>query len=369
MYDFNQKAAVLAVRYAVNVQPGDKVVIMGSEEANPLIKAIYIETIKAGGFPMARSSISGLGTALYRYGNEDQIKFVSPVVEVLYKEYDVLINIFADTNRQSMALIDPKLMKMSQTSAKSIELMRIFKEREAKGEIRWTIVPYPCDAFAQDAKMDTDAYSEFVYNALKLDQDDPAEYWRGIEKEQDKIVQYLNKVEHIHVLGEDTDLTLNVKDRPWVNCCGHKNLPDGEVFTSPLEDSINGHIRFTFPGIYQGKEIENIYLEFKDGKVVKATATKGQELLDSILSIDNADHIGEFAIGTNYGVQTFTKNMLFDEKMGGTLHMALGRGFPDTNSKNQDCVIHWDILKDMKSEDSQVIADDKVIYQAGKWLI
>jgi aminopeptidase len=247
--------------------------------------------------------------------------------------------------------------------------MKIYKERVAKKELRWTIVPYPCDAFAQDAEMDTDAYTEFVYKALKLDEDDPAETWRGVEQKQDKIVKYLEHVEKIHVLGEDTDLTLNVKGRPWNNSCGHNNLPDGEVFTSPIEDSINGHIRFTYPGIFQGKEIKNIYLEFEDGKVVKGTAEKGQDLLDSVLSIENADRVGEFAVGTNYGVQKFTKNMLFDEKMGGAIHMALGRGFAKTNSENMDCVIHWDILKDMQSEDSKIIADGEVIYQAGKWQI
>lgn len=369
MYDFNQKAAQLVVKYSVNVQPGEKVFISGPQVASDLFKALHIEILKAGGFPFSSASIPGLATATYRYGNDDQIKFVSPAVETIYREYDVFINIFGASNRQAMALINPEKLKLSQTSPKAIELMRTYKEREAKGELRWTIVPFPCDAFAQDAKMDTEAYTEFVYNALHLDTDDPAEAWRQVQKEQDRIVQYLNKVEEIHVIGEDTDLTLNVKDRPWVNCCGDKNLPDGEVFTSPHEDSINGYIRFTYPGIYQGKEIENIYLEFKDGKVIKGTADKGQDLLDTILTIEGADLIGEFAIGTNYGVQNFTKNMLFDEKMGGTMHMALGRGFPDTKSKNQDCVIHWDILKDMKSEQSQVICDGKVIYQAGKWLI
>ena len=191
----------------------------------------------------------------------------------------------------------------------------------------------------------------------------------NIETQQDKIVEVLNQVDQIHVLGEDTDLTLSVKGRPWKNCCGHNNLPDGEVFTSPLETSINGYIRFTYPGIYQGKEIENIKLEFKDGRVIKATAEKGQKLLDTLLSIENTDLIGEFAIGTNYGITKFTKNILFDEKMGGTMHMALGKGFPDTKSENLKCPIHWDILKDMKSDESQIIADGKVIYQAGQWKI
>lgn len=369
MYDYNQKAAELAVKYSTDVQPGEIVVIMGSAVANDLIKAVYKEVIKAGGHPFPISGIPGLGPIKYRYGSDEQIKFMNPVNKVMVETADVMINIFADTNRQEMNLIDPEKIKMSRTTPESQELHKIRMEREAKGEFRWVIVPYPCDAFAQDAKMDTEAYSEFVYSALNLQAENPAEHWQSVKDKQERIVQYLNQVEKIHVLGEDTDLTLNVKGRPWRNCCGQRNLPDGEVFTSPHEDSINGHIRFTYPGIFQGKEIENIFLEFKEGKVVNATAEKGQELLDSILEIENANLIGEFAVGTNYGVTKFTKNMLFDEKMGGTMHMALGMGFPETGSNNLNCVIHWDILKDMKSENSKIIADDKIIYQAGKWMI
>ena len=172
----------------------------------------------------------------------------------------------------------------------------------------------------------------------------------------------------IHVLSEDTDLMLSVKARKWENCCGHNNLPDGELFSSSLENSVNGHIRFTYPGIYSGKEVENIYLEFKDGKVTKATADKAKELLQEIIGIENADLIGEFAIGTNYGVTDFTKNMLFDEKIGGTMHMALGAGPPETGSKNPSA-IHWDILKDMNLPGSKIIADGKVIYEEGQWKI
>ena len=170
------------------------------------------------------------------------------------------------------------------------------------------------------------------------------------------------------MIGEDTDLKLSVEGRTWINCSGHENLPDGEVFTGPVENSVNGKIRFTYPGIYMGKEIENIYLEFKDGKVVHASAEKGEDLLNEILKIENADTIGEFAIGTNYGITKFTKNMLFDEKIGGTLHCALGLGFPETGSKNVSS-IHWDILKDMKTPGSQILADGKVIYEEGQWKI
>ena len=279
-----------------------------------------------------------------------------------------LINIFADYNTHKLEQIPAERLQKSQMSEGMTELMKIFKTREAKGELKWTIVPFPCDSMAQEGGMDLFTYEKFVAEALKIGDPDPAESWRMIERKQDTIVAKLNQVKTIHVVGKDTDLTLNVEGRTWNNSCGHKNLPDGEIFTSPVENGINGKIRFTYPGIYQGKEIENIFLEVENGKVVNATADKGQELLDSVLQIPGADHFGEFAIGTNYGITKFTKNMLFDEKMGGTIHMALGRGFSETGGKNESNV-HWDILKDMKSEDSVIYADGQVIYQAGLWKI
>ena len=216
--------------------------------------------------------------------------------------------------------------------------------------------------------MDLFSYADFVYKSLFLDKENPIEQWRKIQKKQDLLIDYLNNVKEIHVIGEDTDLLLSVEGRKWINCCGQRNLPDGEIYTGPVEDSINGHIRFTYPGIHMGKEVEDIYLEFKNGEIIKATAVKGEDILQELLKIENANRIGEFAIGTNYGVTKFTKNMLFDEKIGGTLHCALGLGFERTGSTNKSA-IHWDILKDMKTPGSKIIADNKVIYEEGKWKI
>jgi aminopeptidase len=232
----------------------------------------------------------------------------------------------------------------------------------------WTLAPYPTQSMAQEAGMDLYSYADFVSKALMLDKDDPIAEWKKVQQDQERICDFLNKVDEIHVIGEDTDLTLSCKGRTWINCSGQKNLPDGEVFTGPVEDSVNGHIRFTYPGIYQGKEIENIYLEVNNGHVVKGTASKGQELLDQVLKVQNADMFGEFAIGTNYGITKFTKNMLFDEKIGGTLHMALGMSIAESGGKNMSG-IHWDILKDMKSPGSKITADGTTVYEEGKWKI
>ena len=365
---FYQKLARLAVNYAVSVKKGDKVVIKGPAIAKELIQALYVECLKSGGLPLVFVDVEGLQELLFKYGSDEQLMYVPKEYLSMVKEYQCMIQIFGDYNTHKLATADPKAIAKSQSSPEFLELRKIHSERSAKGELNWVIVPFPCHSFAQEANMDVFSYSEFVEKALLLDKEDPVKEWTEIEKKQDEIVEILDKVENIHVLGEDTDLTLSVKGRKWVNCCGHRNLPDGEVFTGPVEDSVNGHIRFTYPGIYMGNEIENIYLEFKEGKLVKATADKGENLLQELIAIENADRIGEFAIGTNFGVTNFTKNMLFDEKMGGTMHCALGLGFPETGSKNQSA-IHWDILKDMKLPGSKIIADGRIIYEEGQWKI
>jgi len=365
---FYKKIAKLAVNYAVGVKKDQRVLVTGPVVAQELFQAIYIEVIKAGGHPILIPQIEGIQELLFKHGSEEQLLYLDNIIKTIYKEFDCMINIFGDYNRRKLSLVDPKKVAKVQGSPDKQELMKVYMERYAKGELNWVIVPYPCHSFAQEASMDTFSYSEFVQKALLLDKEDPVKEWKEIEKKQDEIVEILNKVDKIQVLGEDTDLTLSVKGRKWINCCGHNNLPDGEVFTSPLEDSVNGHIRFTYPGIYSGKEIENIRLEFKDGKVVKATADKAEELLQEIVAIENANILGEFAIGTNYGITKFTKNMLFDEKMGGTMHMAIGAGPPETGSTNQSA-IHWDILKDMKAPGSKIIADGKAIYEEGQWKI
>jgi len=366
--EFYKKLAKLAVNYAVEVKKGQRVVVMGPSLAEELFQAIYAEVLKAGGHPLLIPDIEGTDELLYKHGSEEQLLYVDDVKKTIIKEFDCLINIRGDYNPKKLSLVDSKIIAKVKGSPANKELMLIFMKRITDEDLNWVNIPYPCHSFAQEANMDLFSYSDFVKKALFLDKEDPIQEWKEVEKKQDKIVEILNTVDKIQVLGEDTDLSLSVKGRKWINCCGQKNLPDGEVFTGPLEDSVNGYIRFTYPGIYLGKEVENIYLEFKDGKVTKATADKAEDLLQEIVAIKNADIIGEFAIGTNYGITDFTKNMLFDEKMGGTLHCALGFGYPDSGSTNQSA-IHWDILKDMTLPGSKVIADGKVIYEEGQWKI
>ncbi|MHA2393957.1 MAG: aminopeptidase [Promethearchaeota archaeon] len=369
MYNPNyEKLAKIVVEYSLEVEKGHEVLVIGPAIAKEMFQALNVEILKAGAHSVIVSQIEGIREAFFKYASEEQLEYVNEVEKAFYQKFDRIIQITADYNTRKYSMVKPERMSKFRGAPERKELTEFYEKRVNDGELKWVIVPFPCNALAQEANMDLFTYSEFVFKSLFLDKENPVEEWRKIQKEQDKVVEYLNNVERIQVLGEDTDLTLSVKGRTWENCSGQANLPDGEVFTGPVEDSVNGKIRFTYPGIYFGQEIEDIYLEFKDGEVVKATAKKGEELLGEILKIENAKKIGEFAIGTNYGVTKFTKNMLFDEKMGGTMHCALGLGFENTGSKNTS-PIHWDMLKDMKVSGSKILADGKVIYEEGKWKI
>jgi aminopeptidase len=363
-----EKLARVAVNFSINVKEGNRVALVGPVLAKELFQALYVEILKAGGHPFIHAELEGIPELKFKYSSDKQLTYVDSVVKQIYLEFDRIIQIQAEYNTNRLATVNPQKLALSQSTEEMRELMTKFQERTTNGELKWVIVPFPCEALAQDAEMDIFTYSEFVANALHIDKEDPVKEWENIRENQAKIIEYLDKVEKIHVLGDDTDLILSTKGRTWTNCYGDQNLPDGEVYTGPVEDSVNGHIRFTFPGIYQGREIKNIYLEFKEGKVINYTADKGEDLLKEILQVENANRIGEFAIVTNYGVKKFTKNMLFDEKMGGTLHCALGLGFEETGSKNMS-TIHWDILKDMKPPGSKVIADGEIIYEEGQWKI
>ncbi|MHA2037837.1 MAG: aminopeptidase [Promethearchaeota archaeon] len=364
-----EKYAQLVVNYSLNIKKGERVIILSPAMAEEFIRALYVEVLKAGAHPYLDIGIEGINELLFKYASEEQLLYVDDVHTYIYKEFDCLIMIKAKYNTKKLSLIHPKKLAKRQGSEKRKEQQKIVWERESKGEFRICgYIPFPCNSLAQEANMDLYSYTDFVTKAIFLDKENPIQEWKNLEKSTQKYVDYINKFEKIQVLGEDTDLEFSVKGRKWINACGHINLPDGEIYTSPVEDSVNGRIRFTYPGIYLGNEIENIYLEFKDGIVTTATAQKGEELLNEILKVENANIMGEFAIGTNYGIKQFTKDMMFDEKIGGTIHCGLGRGFKKAGSKNE-CAIHWDLLKDMRVPGSKILGDNEVIYEEGKWVI
>jgi len=359
-----EKLAKLGIHYSVDVKPKEEVLIQGSELAFPLINEMYKECLLSGAHPMLMANLDVQYT-FFKYAKEHQLKFFSPIEKFIAENIDVSIHIYCESNPKRLTSIDPTRIKKHAASRE--ELSEIFHKRVAEGKLRWTILPYPISAQAQEASMSMVEYEDFVYSSCLVDRKDPIAEWKKIHQQQEKICGFLNRVSEIRIVGEDTDLTINVKGRKWINCSGKENMPDGEVFTAPIENSANGTIRFTFPGIVAGREVEDIKLTFKKGKVLKASATKGDGLLQQLLKIKGANRIGEAAIGTNYSIKKFTKNMLFDEKMGGTIHIAIGNSYPESGGLNKSA-IHWDILKDMR-KNGEIYADGKLFYKNGKFLI
>ncbi len=361
----HQKLANLLVNYSLRVKEGEFIVLLGIPSTLPLLKELYREVLRAGAHPQIILDIPDEIEILLKEGNDEQIKYITPFKRTFASECDAMIGLWGDINTKRLSGVDPNKLAMMSRSRSEVSKVRF--EREAKGEFRWVGTMYPMPANAQDASMSLEEYEDFVFGAGLLDKDDPITQWKRISKEQQKVVDYLDTKKEIHIISKDTDLKCNYEGRNWVNCDGRVNFPDGEVFTSPVKTKVEGYIRFSYPGIYQGKEIEDIRLEFKEGKVVKASAAKGEELLNALLDTDEGSrYLGEIAIGTNYNINKFTKHMLFDEKMGGTVHAALGKALPDAKGKNQSN-IHWDMLCDMK-ECGEIYADGELFYKNGKFI-
>jgi len=364
-----EKLAILATDYCVPVSEGKKIGIVGHTACASLIQQLYKHILLKGGHPvlyLRPRDFDGLEELLFTYGTEKQITFASPFTRFFYSEIDAVIQIFAETHTKRLSNVPPNRLKQNAASQREIIDIRTKRLLKPGG---LAIIPCPTGALAQEAAMSLFEYQDFVVKACFLDKKEPAREWKKLSTTQENLVKRLNKAKKMRFVGQDTDLRLSVKGRRWFNCDGHVNMPDGEIFTSPIENSAEGQIRFTYPGIEMGREVQDITLTFKDGKVVKAKAEKGEEFLREIIKSDEgARRIGEIAVGTNTGIDKFTKNMLFDEKMGHCVHLALGFApIPEkTGGKNQSS-IHWDLLKDMRT--GEIYADNELVYQKGKFVL
>jgi len=360
------KLAQLLVGYSVKVQPGDWVLVRGHVISEPLVTEVVREVVKAGGNPTVQLSGDGIEEAYLREASEEQLEWVSPVNKLLFNEADVLMNMRETANTRSLTGINPNKERIRAVANR--ELSETYMRRSAAKELRWVGTQFPCPAYAQEADMSLSEYEDFVYGATFVDTDDPIAEWQKIHDEQQKIIDWLVGKKIVTVKSPNADLTLSIEDRTFINSDGENNMPSGEIFTGPVEDSANGWVHFTYPAIRSGREVEGVRLAFKDGKVVEASAKKNEEyLLTQLESDEGAKYLGEFAIGTNYGIQQFTKSILFDEKIGGTFHMAVGAGYPETGSKNKSS-IHWDFICDLK-EDSEIRVDGELLYKNGEFQI
>ncbi len=359
------KLAELLTKYSLRVKKGDYCLIRSSAIAEPIIQECYRHAIRAGAFVETAISIDGLSEIFYKEASRAQLEWISPTNERRYKKLDVLYGISADTNTRSLTNCDPK--KMATRQAAHEELSQIFAQRSSKGELRWVGTQWPTQANAQDAEMSLAEYQEFVFTAGHLDAEDPIAEWKAISKAQQALKKTMDRAKEVRIVAKDTDLTFSCKDRTWENCDGKLNFPDGEVFTGPVEDSVNGHVRFSFPAVHGGREVTDVYLEFEDGKVVSASASKGEKFLKSMIEMDDgACRLGEAAFGTNYNITQYTRNTLFDEKIGGTIHLALGMGYPETGSTNRSG-LHWDMVCDMR-DGGEIHVDGNLFQKNGAFL-
>jgi len=361
-----EAVARILVDYSVNIQPGEFVGIEGAPEGAPLVLAVYQRILERGGHPWIRLSLDEASEIFYKVASDEQLDYVPQVLHNLVEDMDARIAIWTEINTKALTNVDPA--KQSRASAARRSLSERFLDRAAKKELKWTGTAYPTHAFAQDAEMSLREFEDFVYGAALVHEPDPIAAWKAVSKEQQKLIDWLQDKDQVRLLGPDTDLTLSIKGRSWVNCDGHENFPDGEIFTGPIEDSVNGHVRFSYPACEGGREVEDVRLWFESGKAVKATAAKNEEFLLAMLDTDEGAHyLGEFAFGTNKGVQRFTKNILFDEKIGGTVHMALGKGYPETGSQSRSA-IHWDMICDLR-QGGEVWVDGVLFAKDGKFTI
>lgn len=361
-----EKLAQVMVEYSVAVRPGDKVVINGDSLAEPLLKEIYARVLKAGGHPLMMASLPGTEELFFTNALEEQLKHVPKPVELIMDTYDVRISVMAESNTKALSNIDPAKMVIQQRA--HTELVRTFMRRSASGELRWTLALFPTNAFAQDAEMSLSEYEDFVYGACLPDMKDPVGYWKNFSIRQQKVVDWLKGRKKVHIKGKETDLRLNIDGRVFINCDGKYNMPDGEVFTGPIEDSVEGNVYFSYPAIFGGREVTGVRLWFENGKVVKADADKNNEFLIKTLDTDaGARFVGELGIGTNEGITRFTREILFDEKIGGSFHLALGASYPETGGKNESA-IHWDMICDLRGG-GEIRVDGELLYRNGKLAI
>lgn len=361
-----RKLANLLANYCVQTRPGDKVILHGGDAAMPLLTETYREVLRAGGHPFLLWRDEGLNEVLLKEGSLEQITYTPPSLIQLYKDANALISIRGDRNTRALTAIDPGRYQQFQ-AARSV-FQKMVMERSAANDFNWVTTIFPTDAYAQDADMSLAEYEDFVYEACYIDRDDPVAEWQNISSRQQKLVDWLAGKKEMVVKGPDVDLRLSIAGRSFINSDGRKNMPSGEIFTGPVEQSVNGWVRFSFPAIYAGREVEGIELRFEDGRVTDASAQKNEAFLLKMLDTDpGARYLGEFAVGTNDAIQRFTKSILFDEKIGGTIHMAVGKGYPETGSRN-DSAVHWDMICNMR-DGGQIWVDGELFYDSGRFLV
>jgi aminopeptidase len=345
----------LLVNYSLAVKPGERVMIAFVElETYPLVHAIYKASLKAGAYPQVQFLSEELNRLTLKYGRDEQIAWV-PEIEAYGMEWaDVYFGLRGAHNLDVFWDVPAEKLSLLRRAMGQISTLRWQKTR-------WCLLRVPNAALAQQAGVDEETITDMFFDACLLD-------WPTVSQEWKRWAAILNRGEQVRVLGKGTDLSFSLAGRTWEVADGHMNMPDGEIATSPVESTLDGYIYFDFPGVLGGRLVYDIRLAWEKGRLVEATSSTHQDFLHSVLNTDpGASLIGEFAIGVNPHVKHFCKDILIDEKIDGTIHIALGRAYPQVGGTNQSA-IHWDIVKDMRQE-GEIYLDGRLIYQKGRFLL
>ena len=358
--------AKILVDFSADIKEGDRVLIEGSTLAKELAQELYIRILERGGHPYFSLWPPETKEIKLSMGNDAQILHTNQLQHYAYEHFESRINIESDGNTQSTA--GAKVENQSLFAKSEIPIRAKQFERGGRKEFKWVTTMFPTRAYAQQAGMGLKDYEDFFYGTVRADDENPVAYWENVKAQQQKYVDALKGHDKVALRGPNVELTLSIKERSFINSFGEHNMPSGEIFTGPVENSVNGWVRYTYPALFRGNIVEGAELTFKDGKVVEAKAAKNEDFLKQMIQTDKgAAYVGEFAIGLNDDIDRFTGSILLDEKIGGSFHMALGKGYPETGSQN-DSAIHWDMICDMR-KDAEILVDGELFYKNGKFLI
>jgi aminopeptidase len=358
--------AQILVRYSTRVAEGDTCLVEGPVAAEPLIAAVYEEVLKAGGQPVLSMAFDAQPESFFRNASDAQLEWISPVSQWAADEADCRIVIGADTNTRALSSISPERQTKRQAATRS--LIEKVMRRSAEGKHRWVYTIYPTNAYASDAEMSLREFEDFYFSACLADSDDPVRAWEEASRETRRLAEHSNGRSEVHITGPGTDLTLGVEGRTFIPCFGDRNMPDGEFFTGPVEDAVDGEVSFQLPAMVSGREISGVRFRFESGKIIDASAERGEEFLIEMLDTDEgARRLGELGIGTNFRIDRGTRDVLLDEKIGGTVHLAVGAAYPESGGRNESAV-HTDLVCDLR-RGGRIELDGELLQENGVFQI
>jgi aminopeptidase len=352
--------ADLLVDYCLRVERGETVVLSSEVAARRLLEACYKAVVLRGGHPLLRVELAGLHEFFLERATDEQLSFVPPSAVVEAGASSAWIRIAAENDSGAMSRVDPRRQSVFERAREPV--------RQAARKGRWVLTQYPTAAYAAMARMTLADYEEFVTRAMFLDRSTAESAWKELGARQQGLVEFMSGVATIRIEAAGTDLTVSVGGRTWINSDGRRNMPSGEIFTGPIEDSASGRLRCGFPVCRDGRKLVGIELMLDRGTVVSARAEEGEDYLLAMLDLDpGARKLGELGLGLNGGIDRFTGSILYDEKIGGTVHLALGRSYPETGGINESA-LHWDLIVDTRT-DGRLTADGRLVMENGQWLV